>query len=368
MELTTVWFILIAVLWVGYFVLEGFDFGVGTLVPVLGKGKENLDGERRKRIMLGTIGPFWDGNEVWLLTAGGAMFAAFPHWYATLFSGFYLPLLLILLALIVRALGFEYRGKVDDDAWRRRWDLAIVIGSAAPAFLWGVAFTNIVRGVPIDADMEYTGTLFTLLNPVALLGGLVTLSLFTTHGAMFLALKTEDPIRSEARSLAVRVGAGAAGLAVIWLGMIHLETGSVASWVLVIVAAATLLAALAAARVGREGWAFAGTFVTIAAAVASLFVAMFPDVMPSSIDPDFSLTATNASSTDYTLGIMTWVAVIFVPIVLLYQSWSYYVFRKRIGAHHIPNDHPDPEGAARAEMLPLKKKSAGTTETPADDG
>src|SRR5699024_9509983 len=170
MELTTIWFILIAVLWMGYFVLEGFDFGVGMLFPVLGKGDEKLGGDRRKRVMLGTIGPFWDGNEVWLLTAGGAMFAAFPHWYATLLSGFYIPLLLILLALIVRALGFEYRGKVDDDTWRRRWDAAIIAGSVVPAFLWGVAFTNIVRGVPINAQMEYTGTVLTLLNPVALLG------------------------------------------------------------------------------------------------------------------------------------------------------------------------------------------------------
>jgi hypothetical protein len=163
MELTTVWFILIAVLWTGYFVLEGFDFGVGMLMPVLGHGGEQ--GELRKRVLLNTIGPVWDGNEVWLLTAGGAAFAAFPHWYATMFSGLYLPLLIILVALIVRALGFDYRGKVDDPTWRKRWDIAIFLGSAVPALLWGVALTNVVMGLPINADKEYTGNLFTLLNP-----------------------------------------------------------------------------------------------------------------------------------------------------------------------------------------------------------
>ena len=344
MELTTIWFILIAVLWIGYFVLEGFDFGVGALFPVLGRGDERMDGETRKRVMLSTIGPVWDGNEVWLLTAGGAMFAAFPHWYATLFSGFYLPLFIILVALIIRALGFDYRGKVDSEVWRRRWDLCIVIGSVVPAVLWGVAFTNIVRGVPIDADMEFTGGFFTLLNPVALLGGLVALGLFVTHGAMFLALKTDGPIRHEARALAVRVGLVSAVLAACWLAIIHAGTGTTLSWVVAGVASVSLLAALAMARKGSEGWAFTGTFVAIGLAVASLFLALFPDVMPSSTDPAHSLTVTNASSTGYTLTIMTWVAVIFVPIVLLYTSWSYWTFRKRVSGHHIPT--PDAVGEA----------------------
>src|SRR3954451_14868239 len=188
MELTTVWFVLIAVLWIGYFTLEGFDFGVGTLLPVLGRS------EQERRVMINTIGPVWDGNEVWLLVAGGATFAAFPNWYATLFSGFYLPLLLILVALIVRGVAFEYRAKRDDDTWRRNWDLAIIIGSFLPALLWGVAFANILRGVPIDGDMEYTGGFFNLLNPYALLGGAMTLLLFLTHGAMFLSLKTDGRI------------------------------------------------------------------------------------------------------------------------------------------------------------------------------
>ena len=333
MELTTVWFILIAVLWTGYFVLEGFDFGVGMLMPVLGRGEH---GEARKRVLLNTIGPVWDGNEVWLLTAGGATFAAFPHWYATMFSGFYLPLLIILLALIVRALGFDYRGKVDDPTWRKRWDIAIFLGSAVPALLWGVALTNVVMGVPINAAKEYTGNLFTLLNPVGLIGGLTTVALVLTHGAIFIALKTEGDIRNEARALAVKVGAAAEVLAVVLLVTINVSTGSTGSWIAAAVAAAALLAGLFAAFREREGWAFVGTFVAIAAAVATLFLALFPDVMPSSTNAAFSLTATNASSTAYTLTIMTWVAAIFTPIVLLYTSWTYWTFRRRIGTQHIP--------------------------------
>lgn len=365
MELSTVWFILIAVLWIGYFVLEGFDFGVGMLLPVLGReprgsgatpdGAAQLDGETRKRVMLSTIGPVWDGNEVWLLTAGGATFAAFPHWYATLFSGFYLPLLLILVALIVRVLGLDYRGKVDSARWRARWDVAIVVGSAVPALLWGVAFTNIVRGVPIDADMEYTGTLFTLLNPVALLGGLVTLSLFTAYGAMFLALKTDGPVRHEARAIAVKIGLVAAVLAVVWLVVLHAGTGSTASWVAAGLGAVALLAALALARAGREGWAFTATFGAVALAVASLFLALFPDVMPSSTDPAYSLSTTNASSTDYTLGIMTWVAAVFTPVVLAYQSWTYWTFRQRVSGHHVPT-----EVAAAARTKETKPVPADT--------
>ncbi len=341
MELTTIWFILIAVLWTGYFVLEGFDFGVGMLFPVLGRGDggpddPDHDGETRRRVMLSTIGPVWDGNEVWLLTAGGATFAAFPEWYATLFSGFYIPLLLILVALIVRALAFDYRGKIDDPTWRRRWDLAIVVGSFVPALLWGVAFTNIVRGVPIDADFEYTGSLFTLLNPTALLGGLATVSLFTAYGAMFLALKTDGPIRHEARELSLRVGMVAIVLVAAWLSVIQMTTGSPGSWALTGLAAVLLVVALVTVQRGREGWGFALTFGAIAISVASLFVALFPDVMPSTTDSAFSLTATNASSTDYTLKIMTWVAVLLTPVVLLYQSWTYWIFRKRVSGHHIP--------------------------------
>lgn len=330
MELTTVWFSLIAVLWIGYFCLEGFDFGVGMLLPVLARD------DTERRVMINTIGPVWDGNEVWVLVAGGATFAAFPEWYATLFSGFYLPLLLILVGLIVRGLAFEYRHKRDEDRWRRQWDLAIIVGSFLPALLWGVAFANIVAGVPIDADKEFTGNLLTLLNPYGLLGGLVTLTLFLTHGAMFVALKTDGEIRHRARDLAVRVGTAAAVLAVLFLVWTQARTGSAVSSVVFVVAALTLVAGLVAARAGREGWAFAGTFATIGLAVAGLFLALFPDVMPSTTDPAFSLTTTNAAATAYTLKVMTWVAVVFTPIVLGYQAWTYWVFRKRISVHHIP--------------------------------
>jgi cytochrome bd ubiquinol oxidase subunit II len=331
MELTTVWFALIAVLWVGYFCLEGFDFGVGMLLPVLARN------DTERRVMINTVGPVWDGNEVWVLVAGGATFAAFPEWYATLFSGFYLPLLLILVALIVRGLSFEYRHKRADARWQGRWDLALIIGSVVPSLLWGVAFANIVAGVPIDADKEFTGNLFTLLNPFGLLGGLVTLSLFATHGAMFVALKTDGEIRHRARSLAVRIGVVAAVLAVVFLLWTQAKTGTTASAVVFVVAALSLVAGLAAARAGREGWAFVGTFVTIALAVIGLFLALFPDVMPSTTDPAFSLTTTNAAATAYTLKVMTWVAVVFTPIVLGYQAWTYWVFRKRISVHHIPS-------------------------------
>jgi len=330
MELTTVWFTLIAVLWIGYFALEGFDFGVGMLLPVLGRS------DTERRVLINTIGPVWDGNEVWLLVAGGATFAAFPEWYATLFSGFFLPLLLILVALIVRGLAFEYRAKRDDDAWRRNWDLAIIVGSFVPALLWGVAFANILRGVPIDADKEYVGGFFNLLTPYALLGGAMTLLLFLTHGAMFIALKTDGDIRVRARGLAVRLGLGAAVAAVGFLAWTQVKTGTVASAVAFVVAAAALLGGLYAVTKVREGWAFLGTFVAIAAGVAGLFLALFPDVMPTSLADGLTLTTTNAAATDYTLKIMTVTAVIFTPLVLAYQAWSYWVFRKRIAVHHIP--------------------------------
>jgi cytochrome d ubiquinol oxidase subunit II len=336
MELSTVWFVVIAVLWTGYFVLEGFDFGVGMLLPVLGRGRDAADTEKRRRVMVNTIGPVWDGNEVWVLTAGGATFAAFPHWYATMFSAFYLPLLLILVALIVRNLGFDYRGKRDDDRWRRSWDRAIIAGSVVPALLWGVALTNLVRGLPIDGDREFTGSLLTLLGPVPLLGGLVTVGLFLTHGALFTALKTLGPIREDARRVATLTGGVTAVLAVALLAILGADRGNAGSWATTVVAALALVAALAANHRGREGWAFTGTFVTIAMAVATYFLLLFPDVMPSTTNVAWSLTAENAASTDYTLRIMTWVAVVFTPIVLLYQSWTYWVFRKRLGTQHIP--------------------------------
>ncbi|MCY0918343.1 cytochrome d ubiquinol oxidase subunit II [Streptomyces sp. H27-G5] len=333
MQLQDVWFVLIAVLWIGYFFLEGFDFGIGVLTKLLARDRTE------KRVLINTIGPVWDGNEVWLLTAGGATFAAFPEWYATLFSGFYLPLLIILVCLIVRGVAFEYRHKRPEDKWQTNWEHAIFWTSLIPAFLWGVAFANIVRGVKIDQHKEYVGTFLNLLNGYAILGGLVTLTLFTFHGAVFASLKTVGDIRDRSRSLATRLGVVTAVLALVFLTWTQVSRGDGKSLIAMAVAVVALLAALGFNLAGREGWSFALSGVTIASAVAMLFLTLFPNVMPSSLNDAWSLTVDNASSTPYTLKIMTWLAVVATPVVVLYQGWTYWVFRKRIGTQHIVDAH-----------------------------
>ena len=330
MDLALIWFVLIAVLWTGYLVLEGFDFGVGMLMPIIGRTN------RGRRVVLNTIGPVWDGNEVWLLTAGGATFAAFPEWYATLFSGFYLPLLLILLALIVRAVAIEYRGKINDQTWRTRWDWVIIVSAWVPSILWGVAFANLVRGVPLDADHQYIGNFFTLLSPFALLGGLVTLTLFLSHGAIFLSLKTDGIIRERSEAFARRVTPVSIVVAGAWAVWAQLAYSVAWTWAAVAVAALGLVAAWYSSLKGRFGWAFIANAIAIVAAVVLIFGSMYPDVMPASNDPANSLTVDNASSTDYTLTVMTWVAVIMTPVVLAYQAWTYWVFRRRLSEEHIP--------------------------------
>ncbi len=329
MELTTVWFLLIAVLWTGYLLLEGFDFGVGMLLPFLGRK------DRDRRVMINTIGPVWDGNEVWLITAGGATFAAFPEWYATLFSGFYLPLLVILLGLIVRIVSFEWRGKINTDQWRAWADRGIMAGSYIPGILWGVAFANLVRGVELDADHQYVGGFFALLNPFALLGGVTTALLFVTHGAVFLALKTSGEMRERSGALAARIAPVTLVVAAVWAVWAQLAYSVPWTWAAVVLAALALGALVLLTRARREGWAFIASAVVIVAAVVLIFGSMYPDVMPA-FDPANSLTVDNASSTHYTLTIMTWVAVVLTPVVLLYQGWTYWVFRKRISAEHIP--------------------------------
>jgi len=335
-QLGIIWFGLIAVLFSGYFVLEGFDFGVGVLLPFVGKN------EAERRTIISTLGPVWDGNEVWLLTAGGAMFAAFSLWYATLFSGFYLALLLILVALIIRGVAFEFRSKKSSKTWRRNWGWAIFIGSFLPALLWGVAFANIVAGVPLElqnGNSEFTGNLFTLLNPYGLLGGLTTLALFVTHGAVFLALKTDGEIRVRSNKLAGQVGLVAAVLAVlfgVWTQLAH-SNNSVVSAIILLVVVLAWVGALAANRMGREGWAFLASAITMLGVVVFLFACLYPNVMPSSTNADATLTITNAMNSQYTLTIMTWVAVIMTPIVLCYQAWTYWVFRKRLSPSQIPN-------------------------------
>lgn len=330
MGLHETWFVVVAVLFVGYFVLEGFDFGVGMAFPILGRT------DTRRRVLLNTIGPVWDGNEVWLITAAGAMFAAFPEWYATLFSGFYFPLLIILVSLILRVCAIEWRGKIDDPSWRRRCDLGIMLGSWIPAVLWGVAFANIVRGVAIDPDKQVTSGLGALLNPYALLGGATTALVFALHGAVFLALKTADEVRDDAVKLAARLSVPAlvvvAGFA-IWT---QLAYGKSWTWALVGIVGATMLGVVALTDVAREGWAFVLTSVAVIATVALMFGALYPSVMPSTIADQYSLTIYNASSSPYTLKVLSWAAAITAPVVLIYQGWTYWVFRQRISTAQIP--------------------------------
>lgn len=329
MDLNTLWFILIGVLFTGFFILEGFDYGVGMLLPL-----GFTDAERRR--ILNTIGPVWDGNEVWVLTAGGAIFAAFPHWYATLFSGFYLALFLLLVALIVRAVAFEFRSKDRSPAWRRTWDTMIVIGSAVPALLWGVALGNILKGVPIDAARTYAGGFFNLLNPYALVTGLTMLAAFTAHGAIFLHLKSTDPIKARAMD-AIRI---AGPLATLFIGLFAVATYAwtdafsrlgLAAGAVPLLDVAAMLGAGAFVRARRAGWAFTMTCLAIALATATIFMSLYPRVMVSSLDPAFSLTVYNASSSPYTLKVMSVVALIFVPVVIAYQGWTYWVFRHRVG-------------------------------------
>jgi cytochrome d ubiquinol oxidase subunit II len=331
MDLNTLWFMLVAVLFTGFFVLEGFDYGVGILLPFVAK----TDSERRR--VINTIGPVWDGNEVWILTGGGAIFAAFPHWYATLFSGFYLALFLILAALIVRGVAFEFRSKDRSPAWRATWDWMIFVGSLLPALLWGVALANLLKGVPIDASMTYVGGFFDLLSPYTLVAGLASMSLFATHGALFLELKSTDPIRARSTAIIKKVGPAATVLLVLFVAGTYAWTDfharlGVNPGLVPLLGLGALLSAGILIHRGRTGWAFVMTTLTIVFSVATLFMALFPRVMVSSLDPAWSLTIYSAASTPYTLRIMSIVAGIFVPVVLAYQAWTYWVFRHRITA------------------------------------
>jgi cytochrome d ubiquinol oxidase subunit II len=329
MDLNIIWFILITILFIGFFFLEGFDYGVGILLPFLGKD------DRSRRAVINTIGPHWDGNEVWLLTAGGASFAAFPNWYATMFSGFYLALVVMLLALIARGVAFEYRSKREDKTWRTRWDWVIFVSSFIPALLWGVAISNLIRGVPIDENMNFTGNFFTLLNPYSLVGGLASLALFTLHGALFLSLKLTDELLDNARKAAKKLWLPATVLLFVYVIYGYFETDmfsklGVNPGVIPILAGVTLLSVGYLLKIQKEGWAFIMTALTITFSTVTVFMGLFPRVMVSSLNPDWSLTIYNASSSPYTLQVMSIVALIFVPIILGYQIWTYWVFRKRI--------------------------------------
>ncbi len=329
MDLQLIWFILISILFIGYFLLEGFDFGVGILLPFVGRD------DAGRRVVINTIGPFWDANEVWLITAGGAMFAAFPHWYATLFSGFYLPLFILLLALILRAVGIEFRSKMKETWWRKTADGFIFCGSLISALLWGVAFTNIVQGLPIGADKNFTGNLLHLLNPYALLGGLSVVAMFTLHGAIFLSLRTAGDIRERVGKIAQRMWIPTGALLLVFGALGYRQTVlfeglGLVPGTLPMIAIIGYVACYVFLRLGWSGYAFGATCAAIAFGTAVIFTGLFPNVMPSSIDAAYHLTIYNASSSETTLKIMSFVALIFVPLVLAYQGWSYYVFRERL--------------------------------------
>jgi len=326
--LQILWFILIAVLWIGFFFLEGFDFGVGMLLPFIGK----KDVERRA--VINAIGPTWDGNEVWLLTAGGATFAAFPHWYATMFSGFYLALFLLLVGLIIRGISFEYRSKDANPKWRNTFDWMIAVGSFLAALLLGAAFANLARGVPIDQNMMFTGNLFTLLNPYGLLGGVTTVAIFLLHGANFLGLKLEGELKDRADAWAKKLWIAATVLYILLAVFTYIagywQRGMVNPGIVPIGALAALLVAGYFINQRRDGWSFITIALNIVLTQVSFFSMTFPNVMISSTNPAWSLTIYNASSSQYTLTVMSIVALIFVPIVLAYQGWTYWMFRKRV--------------------------------------
>jgi len=329
MNYETIWFFLIAILFIGYFVLEGFDFGVGILLPFVAKS------DTERRMLINTIGPHWDGNEVWLITAGGAMFAAFPHWYATLFSGFYIALFLMLLALIVRGVGFEFRSKIESPKWRSFWDWMIFIGSLIPAFLWGVAFTNFIRGVPIGENFTFVGNFFDLISFYSITGGLVTLTGFIIHGAIFLMMKVEKPLAERINKLALKLWFPNIFILILFVIETYfftdiIEQLGVNPGVVPIGAVLSLFAVGWFIYIKREGWAFLLNSLAIVFSASTIFMILFPRVLVSSIDPIYNLTIMNSASSEYTLKIMTIIAIIFVPIVLAYQGWTYWVFRKRI--------------------------------------
>jgi cytochrome d ubiquinol oxidase subunit II len=329
MDLNTIWFILITVLFIGYFFLEGFDYGVGMLLPFIAKD------DTERRMIINTIGPHWDGNEVWLLTAGGASFAAFPEWYATLFSGFYIPLFLMLLGLIVRAVAFEYRSKEDSLKWRYNWDWMIFVGSFLTALLWGVAVANIMRGTPIDATKTYTGGFFNLLNPYGLIGGITFVVLFLYHGAVFLSLKIGGEFEERIKATAEKLWLPAVVLAVIFVAYTYVDVEifsakGFSAFIPPLIAAVSLVLSGVYLKSNKIGLSFILVALTVVFVTITAFYTLYPNVMISSTSPEYNLTIYNSSASQYTLGVMTWVAGILVPFVLVYQAWSYIVFKKRL--------------------------------------
>jgi cytochrome d ubiquinol oxidase subunit II len=339
MSLPTLWFCLIAVLWSGYFLLEGFDFGVGMLLPLLGRD------ERDRRDMFDAIGSAWDGNEVWLVVAGGATFAAFPVWYATMFSGFYLALVLVLVCLIVRVVSFEWRTKSASPSWRAVWCWANTLGSIGAALVWGVALANLVHGVPLDSAHNYSGTFWDLFTPYTLFAGVVVVALFAFHGATFLTLRTVGELCERAAQMARRLALPAAlgGIALLaWTVVVAVNNNDKQVFPPVLPAAlgaVALVLAVVFLHLRRSGVAFAMTASATVAVVATIFTGLYPRVLVSSTDFAHSLTLANSASSHYALVAMTVTAAIFLPVVLLYQAWTYYVFRARVGGEQ-PEGNP----------------------------
>jgi cytochrome bd ubiquinol oxidase subunit II len=331
MNLQNLWFVLIVVLWSGYFLLEGFDFGVGMLLPFLPR-----DDEERSE-MFETIGPVWDGNEVWLVTAGGATFAAFPAWYATMFSGLYIALLAVLFFLIIRVISFEWRTKSTSPRWRKVWLWANAVGSFGASLIWGVGFANLLYGLPINSSGDFTGTFWDLFNGYTLLGGLAVVAIFVFHGATFLTLRTQGDLLQRAGRAAKRLSLAAAVLGAAFLiatvaVAVHRNDKNVFPVVLpAAIGIAALVLAVVLVRTRREIWAFTMTGLAAISVIVTIFSGLFPRVMVSSTDFGNSLTVSNSASQHYTLQVMTVVALIFVPLVLLYQGWTYHVFRARVG-------------------------------------
>jgi cytochrome bd ubiquinol oxidase subunit II len=345
LHLHTLWFIVLAILWVGFFVLEGFDVGVGALHMVVGK----TDTERR--VVINTIGPWWDGNEVWLIVAGAGTFAAFPAWYATWFSALYLALVILLAALMLRGVAFEFRGKRDDEAWRTRWSWCLTVGSVLIPLLIGIALGDLLAGLPINSSHDFTGDFFDLLTPYGIWTGVTLLCLCLLHGVAFLKLRTESPITDRAQALSRPLGLASIALVIGFVIWTRKEAGGpeVPDPVQVL----AVLAVIAAARLAiteHDGWAFTCTAVAIAATVGSLFIDLYPHVMVSSTNAAYDLTVSNAASGGYALKVMTIVTVVLFPVVLLYQGWSFYVFRARV---MVPR-HGDgaPEQAPPATISP----------------
>jgi cytochrome bd ubiquinol oxidase subunit II len=361
MQLVPFWFIVIAVLWTGFFILEGFDFGVGMLHTAVGRD------EAERRAAINTIGPLWDGNEVWLIVAAAAIFAAFPGWYATMFSGFYLAFVLVLVALIIRGVSFEYRGKRDAAQWRRTWDWLMIAGSVAAPLLIGVGLGDLLAGVPINSQQEFTGTVADLLQPYALLTGITLVLICALYGATFLTLKTIGEMGERAGRIARR-GAPVTGAAVvaftIWTHITHTT-----AFFLNPIELLSILAAITAVWLvyeHRHGFAFAATAVTMGSCIVSIFVGLYPNVMVSSTSATYNLTVQNTASGGYSLKAMTVVVIVFLPLVLAYQAWAYYVFRRRISAEDFqPQAAPPREPSPPSMPSPASDSAQPSARGPA---